>query len=71
MTPKSSGIAYILWAIGGFGALGLHRFYLDRVGTGVIWLLTGGCFFIGAFIDLFLIPMIVAECNMKRGFRKY
>ena len=28
---KSKGMAYLLWLICGFGWLGLHRFYLDKV----------------------------------------
>ena len=67
--PKSVAISYILWMIGGFGALGFHRFYLGKIGTGIIWLLTGGCLMIGSLIDLFLIPVLVREANFKQGFR--
>ena len=62
-------IAYLLWLISGFGALGFHRFYLGRFGTGLLWLFTGGLFGIGALFDLFYIPTMVRDENLKLGYR--
>lgn len=56
-------VAYILWGLGFFGLCGLHRFYLGKPVSGIIWFLTFGGFFIGQIVDLFLIPTMVQERN--------
>jgi hypothetical protein len=58
-------VAYALWAISGFGALGLQRFYLGKVGTGFIWLFSGGLAGIGGIYDLFTLPKQVQDANMR------
>lgn len=37
------------------GAIGIHRFYVGKVGTGLLWMFTGGCFGIGFLVDIILI----------------
>jgi hypothetical protein len=37
------------------GYFGMHRFYVGRVVSGILWLLTGGLLGIGWFIDIILI----------------
>ena len=66
---KSVGLAYLLWFF--FGAFGVHRFYSGRTGSGIAQLiltLTGiGLLVVipWLLIDLFLIPGIVREENLK------
>lgn len=63
---KSTAVTYLLWLVGGLGVLGLHRFYLGRWVTGLVWPLTGGMFVIGALIDGFAIPGMVRVENLSR-----
>ncbi|HEY9616254.1 MAG TPA: TM2 domain-containing protein [Microcoleaceae cyanobacterium] len=62
---NSKGTSYLLWLSIFLGIGGLHRFYNGKMISGFLWLLTGGFFGIGQFIDLFLIPEMVDEHNIK------
>ena len=55
-------IGYLLWI---FGFLGAHRFYYGKPVTGTIWLFTLGLLGIGWIIDLFLIPGMDREADLR------
>ncbi len=52
---KNNTMALLLCLL--FGFLGIHRFYVGKVGTGIIQLFTVGGFGIWWFIDLIIILM--------------
>ena len=57
---KSMG--YILWI---FGFTGSHRFYYGKPISGTIWFFTLGLFLIGWLIDLFLIPSMDRQADLR------
>jgi TM2 domain-containing membrane protein YozV len=66
----SQNTAYLLWFLSGFGALGLHRFYVGKIGSGLLYFFTGGFFMIGALMDFFYIPTLVREANLSQRYRE-
>jgi hypothetical protein len=63
------GVAYLLRLISGCGVLGLHRFYLGKIGTGFLWFLTGGLCGIGCVYDAFTLSRQVREANIGARIR--
>jgi TM2 domain-containing membrane protein YozV len=60
---KSKGLAFVFWFfLGGFS---IHRFYLGKIGSGIVYLLTGQLFLIGWIVDLFLLSGMVDNYNNK------
>ena len=55
-------IGYILWL---FGFTGSHRFYYGKPISGTIWFFTLGLLGIGWLIDLFLIPSMDREADLR------
>ncbi len=55
MSGKSRLAALLLCFF--LGAIGVHRFYVGKVGTGILWLFTGGLLGIGAIVDFIMIAV--------------
>ena len=65
-SQKSKGVALVLCVL--LGYMGIHRFYVGKIGTGILWLLTLGCFGIGWIVDI-----VMLCCNKfadKSGWQK-
>lgn len=52
-SPKSGPVAFLLCLF--LGMFGIHRFYVGKIGTGILMLITGGAFGIWILVDLILI----------------
>ena len=50
-TSHKSRLTALLLAIF-LGEFGVHRFYAGKIGTGILWALTGGFFMIGYIVDI-------------------
>ena len=54
----------IAWLLQTFlGVFGLHRFYLGKWVSGIVWLLTGGLFLVGWLYDFWTLNGQVDEIN--------
>ncbi len=58
----SKAIGYVLWI---FGFMGAHRFYYGRPITGTIYFFTLGLLFVGWIVDLFLIPGMDKNADLR------
>jgi TM2 domain-containing membrane protein YozV len=61
---KSKLVAYVLWFFLGF--ISMHRFYLGKVGSGMLYLVTFQLFGIGWVIDFFQLGGMVDNYNNER-----
>lgn len=63
VSQKNKWVALVLCI---YGFLGLHRFYVGKTGTGILWLLTAGLFAIGWIVDL--ISILTDKFSDKHGY---
>ncbi len=47
------------------GEFGIHRFLAGKIGTGILWLCTGGLFGIGWIVDIIMV--ITGSFKRKNG----
>ena len=59
--PVDYDLAWILLTFLGF--LGIHRFYMGKIFTGLIWLCTGGLFLLGVLWDFLTLNEQLSEVN--------
>jgi TM2 domain-containing membrane protein YozV len=69
MVLYTEGKAYLMWLLS-IIVPGLHRFYLGKIGSGLLYFFTGGLFFIGTLTDVFRIPRLVREANYALALEK-
>lgn len=61
-STHSLAIGYCIWI---FGFLGAHRFYYGKPVSGTIYFFTLGLLFIGWIVDLFLLPAMDRDADIR------
>ncbi|PZF12101.1 hypothetical protein DEJ25_09750 [Curtobacterium sp. MCPF17_011] len=50
-----------------FGVVGAHRYYMGKIGTGILYTFTLGLFGIGVLVDVFTLDGQVIDVNEKNS----
>lgn len=61
---KKAQTAFILCLF--LGYFGIHRLYMNKIGTGILWLFTGGLFVIGWFIDSINLGIVLGNLSVAK-----
>jgi TM2 domain-containing membrane protein YozV len=65
--PIDYSVAWLLLTF--LGVLGVHRFYMGKWGTGILYLLTLGLFGIGLLYDFWTLNSQISELNLSKQAR--
>jgi len=63
---SSTSTAFLLWLACALGLFGIHRFYLGRTWTGLLYLFTFGLLGVGQLVDLVRLRQLVSDENIRR-----
>ena len=63
--PKSYNVSWVLLTF--LGIFGVHRFYLGKWLTGILWFFTGGLFLVGYLYDYWTLNDQIDEVNGGRA----
>lgn len=66
MRHPDTGLSYLFWLISFAGVAGLHRFYLGKPVSGLVYLVTWGVFGVGTILDGIRMPALVRRARLER-----
>jgi len=66
---KNPGVILVLTLLGFIGIAGIQRFVVGQAGMGVLYLLTGGLFFIGTIYDIFTFKKLANTVNEELAYK--
>ncbi len=64
---KDPQMILLLTLVGFLGIAGIQRFFVDQIGMGILYVLTGGLCLIGTIIDLINYKKLAFEYNQQQA----